>query len=57
MKELIEKVLSGRFILTVIVGIIILVTCLRDPQIAKEFKEIFLVVIYAYFSKPRDLKV
>lgn len=49
--RLFDKGLSGRFILTMAVAYILLAACLRDAANVKEFKEIILVVIYAYFNK------
>ena len=49
--QVLDKVLSGRFILTFVVALIILKVCWVNVEYVKEFKEIFLVVIYAYFNR------
>lgn len=51
LKCIIDKCLSGRFFLTVIVGVILLKTCWASIEQVKEFKEVILVIIYAYFSR------
>ena len=48
---ILEKILSGRFILTIIVGIIFLKTCWVDPSNVEKYSELFYVVIYAYFNR------
>ena len=51
LRIVLPKLLSGRFILTIIVGMIICVVCLKDPQMVKEFKEVLAMVIIFYFSR------
>lgn len=51
LKKVLDKSLSGRLFLTVIVGVILLKTCWASPDQVKEFKEVILVIIYAYFSR------
>ena len=47
------KLLSGRFILTVIVGITFAVLSIMGILNANQAMEIILLVIYAYFTKTR----
>lgn len=51
MNPMTDKLLSGRFYLTIIVGLILLKTCWGNPEAVKEYKEVILVIIYAYFSR------
>lgn len=42
---------SGRWILTVVAAIILLRICWMEPAKIIEFKEILMVIIYAYFQR------
>ena len=53
MLKIMDKLLSGRFILTVIVGIILLRACWIDISYVEKFTDIIMVVIYAYFQRER----
>jgi len=48
------KLLSGRFILTVIVGITFATLSIMGILSPSQSMEVILLVIYGYFTKPRD---
>lgn len=56
MKELLPKLLSGRFILTIIVGIVFAILAIKGLLDQNKVTEIILIVIYAYFTKERNKK-
>ena len=51
MGKITEKLLSGRFILTIIVGVILLRAVWVDITYVEKFTDIILVVVYAYFNR------
>ena len=48
-----NKILSGRFILTMIVGVVFAVLAINGQLSPDKVTEITLVVIYAYFTRVR----
>lgn len=50
-QRIVDKLLSGRFILTIAVALIMVYSCLKDITYIDKLNEIFLVVIYAYFNR------
>lgn len=50
-QRIIDKLLSGRFILTVSVAFIMCYACFKDLTYIDKLGEIFMVVIYAYFNR------
>lgn len=51
MDRILNKITSGRFLLTAAVAILLLYIGVTQPGAFSEMKEIVLVVIYAYFNK------
>lgn len=51
-KEIIDKILSGRFIFTVVSAFVFAVLSLRGVLTVDKVMEIILIVIYAYFNRP-----
>lgn len=49
--KFVDKIMSGRWLLTAVIAFVILRTCWNDTTVVHEYKEIFLVVIYAYFER------
>lgn len=49
-----EKLLSGRYILTIIAGVVFAFMSLSGKLPQDKVMEVILVVIYAYFNKPRQ---
>ena len=53
---MLSKLLSGRFLFTIIAGIVFAVLAISGKLPVDKVQEIILIVVYAYFSKPRDPK-
>ncbi|MFA6357350.1 MAG: hypothetical protein WCY09_01590 [Candidatus Omnitrophota bacterium] len=53
---MLSKVLSGRFLFTIIAGIVFAVLAISGKLPVDKVQEIILIVVYAYFSKPREQK-
>jgi len=54
MKEkIIDKILSGRFLLTIMIGTTTCILALRGVFKPEDWKAIALIVLYAYFTRKR----
>jgi len=51
MKELLLKLSSGRFLFTIITGVVFIVLSVNKTLPVDKVSEIILLVVYAYFSK------
>ncbi len=49
--RVLDKVTSGKFLLTIACAIILVWTAFTQPNTFLDMKEIILVVIYAYFNR------
>jgi len=56
MNRAIEKLTSGRFLLTTSVALLLLYHGVTNPASFTDMKEIVLVVIYAYFNRAHEAK-
>jgi hypothetical protein len=54
LNKIVSKLTSGQWILTVAVAAILVKVCWNDSAMIKEFKELFLVVVYGYFTRDRS---
>ena len=53
MKEILNKCLSGRFILTLIAGLVFAILSVKGTLPVDKVHEVIIIVIYAYFSRNR----
>lgn len=55
MNTIFNKLLSGRFIITIIAGIVYLILSVKGILPVDRIMEITLLVFYGYFTKNRDV--
>jgi hypothetical protein len=50
---MLNKILSGRFIFTIVAAMVFMILSIRGTLSTDKVMEVILIVIYAYFNKPR----